>query len=111
MEITCNIAFSDGSYISVDGFDKIYFYNEIPLVETTYTGYSLQKDKDVYYRALNDLATHAFIGIKRNDNDNRLDYAGKAYAFKNYYPEQNDIIEENEILFLQTNTITTIVVH
>lgn len=43
MKVACSICFTDGSYIVVDGFDELLFLNEIPYVDASFTGYSLQK--------------------------------------------------------------------
>lgn len=111
MDIACNIGFTDGTHLALDGYDIITFFNEVPEVEEYYTGYNLQQKEDVYYRVLNNLKTYPFVGIKRKDNSDRLEFAGKVYAFKNYYNDGEDIIEENDTLYLQTSAITTIAVY
>lgn len=111
MDIACNIGFTDGTHLALDGFDRIFFYTEIPNYELEYTAYSLQKDPLNYYGALNALVDYNFIGIKRNDNADEIEFAGKEYAFKNYHNGGKNIIEKNDILYLQTSSITTIAVY
>lgn len=111
MDIACNIGFTDGTHLPLDGYDKIKFYNEVPELEEYYTGYNLQQKEDVYYRVLNNLRTYPFVGIKREYNSDRLEFAGKVYAFKNYHNDGEVIIEENDTLYLQTSAITTIAVY
>lgn len=101
MEIVLNICISDGSEILVDGFDEISFYNEVPNSEIEHSGYSWEKD--YYYELLNALSTYNFIGIKRNDNKDVLDYRDHSFAFR------NEQFRKNETLYLNTSTITTII--
>lgn len=111
MDITCNIGFTDGTHIALDGFDIITFLNEIPYAEKTYTGYDLQRDEDLYFEVLNNLKTYHFVGIKRKDNNDRLEFAGKVYAYKNYHNGGKDIIEENDTLYIQSSAVSTFAVH
>ena len=78
MEIVLNICISDGSEILVDGFDEISFYNEVPNSEIEHSGYSWEKD--YYYELLNALSTYNFIGIKRNDDKDVLDYKDHSFV-------------------------------
>lgn len=111
MDIACNIGFTDGTHLALDGWDKILFLNEVPYVEVSFDGYDLQKDEHVYYQALNNLKAYPFVGIKRKDNNDRIEFAGKLYAFKNHHNGGKNIIEENDTLYLQTSAITTIAVY
>ncbi|WP_107897952.1 hypothetical protein [Lysinibacillus mangiferihumi] len=101
MDMVLKICISDGSEIIVDGFDDISFYNEIPNIEVTHSGYSWQKD--YYYELLNNLSRFKFIAIERHDSNHRMEYKNHTFAFK------NDNFEGNKPLFLQTSCITTVV--
>lgn len=101
MDMVLNICISDGSEIIVDGFDKISFYNEIPVPEVTHSGYSWQKD--FYNDLLNNLCKYRFISITRNDIDDELKYRNHSFAFR------NKTITKNKPLILRTSVITTII--
>lgn len=45
MDHACNIGFTDGTHLALDGYDEIFFYNEIPNIELEYTAYSLQREQ------------------------------------------------------------------
>ncbi|MCM3071117.1 hypothetical protein M3559_00430 [Staphylococcus equorum] len=107
MEITCSICFTDGSYIVVDKFDEILFLNQIPYVEASFKGYSLQKDEFTYYKALNNLSKYSFIGINRNDNKDEIEFGGKKFVYNDYHKS----IDKNEILYIQTSAVSTIAVY
>lgn len=101
MDMVLKICVSDGTDIIVDGFDEISFYNELPVAETTYGGYSWQRD---YYNDLmNNLCKFNFIGISRKDDNDELKYRGHSFAFRNKH------FNKNETLILMTNCITTII--
>jgi hypothetical protein len=101
MDMVLEICVSDGSGIIIDGFDEISFYNDLPNVEITHSGYSWQRD--FYYELLNNLSKYKFIGVNRKDPNDELKYRNYSYAFKNSH------FEGNRPLLLQTNCITTIV--
>ncbi|MDQ0268922.1 hypothetical protein [Cytobacillus purgationiresistens] len=101
MDMVLNICISDGLEIIVDGFDDISFYNEIPNIEVTHSGYSWQKD--YYNELMNNLTRYKFIGIERNDSSHKMEYRTHSFAFK------NTNFEGNKPLILQTNCITTII--
>lgn len=111
MDIACNIGFTSGEHLALDGWDEILFLNEVPYVEVSFVGYDLQKDEHVYYEALNNLAKYKFIGIRRKYPSDKLDFAGKVYAFEHYYNEGKDVDQRNEYLYIQTSAISTIAVH
>lgn len=111
MEIVASLCFTDGSYITLDGFDEILFLNQIPYVDTAYSGYSLQKEKFTYYKALNNLNKYSFIGINRDDNENEIKFGGKKLVYSNHYDEINKTIENHEILYIKTTAISTIIVY
>lgn len=100
MDMVLKICISDGSEVIVDGFDDIAFYNEVPNIEVTHSGYTWQKD--YYYDLLNNLAKYKFISIERHDSNDRLEYRKQSFAFKTNH------FEGNKPLFLQTSCITTI---
>ena len=56
-----------------------------------FNGYDLQNDEHVYYEALNNLAKYNFVGIRRKDPSDKIDFAGKIYAFEHYYNEGKDL--------------------
>lgn len=95
------ICISDGESVIVDGFDKITFYNELPIPEVVKSGYSWRKDS--FFDLLNGLAKYRFIEIKRHDNKDNLEYQNHSFAFK------NENFKENNPLILQTSCITTII--
>jgi len=101
MDMVLNICISDGSDIVVDGFDKIAFYNIIPNIEVTRSGYSWRKD--YYEELLSNLAKYKFISIERHDSNHGLEYRKHSFAFKNSH------FEGNKPLILQTCCITTII--
>lgn len=111
MDVACNIGFTSGEHLVLDGWDEISFLNEVPYIEATYDGYDLQKDELVYYEVLNKLKEHNFVGIRRKDPSDKLDFAGKVYAFEHYYNEGKDVNQRNEYLYVQTSAISTIAVH
>lgn len=111
MDHACNIGFTDGTYLALDGFDKIFFYNEIPNYELEYTMYSLQREQLNYIGALNALAQFKFIGIKRHDSADELEFAGKKYVYEHYYNNINQVDKSNEILYVKTSAISTIAVY
>lgn len=111
MDITCNIAFTDGTYITLDGYDEIYFYEILPYIRLTYRGYDLQNNQEVYYDVLNNLQNYPFIGIKRADSSDEMDFAGKKYAYKHYHSSTKNYDERNETLYVQTSAISTIAVY
>ncbi|WP_301420237.1 hypothetical protein [Mammaliicoccus lentus] len=111
MDHTCNIGFNDGTYLALDGWDEISFYNNVPNIEKTYSGYDLQREQVVYYEALNNLNEYNFIGIRRKHPSDELEFAGKKFAFEHYYNEGKDVDQLNETLYLQTSAITTIAVY
>ncbi|WP_210129015.1 MULTISPECIES: hypothetical protein [unclassified Staphylococcus] len=111
MDVTCNIGFTDGTHLSLDGWDEILFIKEVPYVDASYTGYNLQNDEDSYYQAMNNLTEYPFIGIKRHDNSDELDFAGKKYVFSNHQPTIDKTFENNDILYVQSSAISTIAVY
>lgn len=111
MDHAGNIGFTDGTYLALDGFDKIFFYNEIPNYELEYTMYSLQREQLNYIGALNALAQFKFIGIKRHDSADELEFAGKKYVYEHYYNNINQVDKSNEILYVKTSAISTIAVY
>lgn len=111
MDHVCTIGFNDGSRLVIDGYDEIFFIKEVPYVDISFTGYDLQNDEYKYYLALNNLANHPYIGIKRHDNKHELEFAGKKYVYSNFAHSLNKSIENNEILYVQTSSVSTIVVY
>ncbi|WP_432717660.1 hypothetical protein AAA448_04530 [Staphylococcus equorum] len=111
MKVACSICFTDGSYIVVDGFDELLFLNEIPYVDASFTGYSLQKDEFTYYKALNNLTKYCFIGINRNDKKDEIEFGGKKFVYSNYHESIGKIIDKHEILYIQTSAVSTIAVY
>lgn len=111
MEVSSSICFTDGSYIVVDGFDELLFLNEIPYVDASFTGYSLQKDEFTYYKALNNLTKYSFIGINRNDKKDEIEFGGKKFVYSNYYESIDKTIDNHEILYIQTSAVSTIAVY
>lgn len=101
MDMVLNICISDGSETIVDGFDKISFYNELPIPEVTHSGYSWQRD--FYNDLLNNTYKYKFISITRNDVNDELKYRDHSFAFR------NKAITKNEPLILKTSSITTII--
>lgn len=101
MDMVLNICISDGSEIIVDGFDKISFYTTLPEADITQSGYSWRNNH--YNELLNNLTKYNFIGVKRHDNKDTLEYRNHSYAYKNTH------FEDNEPLILRTNCITTII--
>lgn len=108
MDVVCNIALVDGTIITLDGFDKIHFYNEIPEPSVTYSAYDFDREKYNYYNAMNDLSKYPFVGIERKDNSDELVFANKSYAYNNYHKNADITLEANEVLYLQSSSVTTI---
>ncbi|KRN62743.1 hypothetical protein [Carnobacterium maltaromaticum] len=100
MEIVLSICVSDGSNIEVDGFDELYFSNELPQSEISRNAYSW--GNDYYFDLLNGLAKYSFISVKRHDPIDRLEYHDHVYAFL------NEKFEQNQPIHLKTSAITTI---
>lgn len=101
MDMVLNVCVSDGSEIIVDGFDKISFYNELPIAEVTHSGYSWQRN--FYNDLLNNLCKFNFISVTRNDVNDELKYRDHSLAFR------NKATTKNEPLILMTSSITTII--
>ncbi|UNP84976.1 hypothetical protein MNZ23_06880 [Staphylococcus equorum] len=111
MDVACNIVFTSGESLTLDGWDEISFLDEVPYIKKTYDGYDLQNDEVVYYEVLNNLTEHKFVGIKRKDPSDEMDFGGKIYAFEQYRNEGKDIEQRNEYLYVQTSAICTIAVN
>lgn len=101
MDMVLNICISDGSEIIIDGFDTISFYNELPDVSVSYSGYSWRND--FYNDLMNNLCKFNFIGITRKSPSDILEYREHSFAF------QNQNFTKNETLILRTNCISTII--
>lgn len=101
MDMVLQVCISDGSEIIIDGFDKISFYNELPSVEVTQSGYSWQRDS--YDDLLNNLSKYNFMEVSRHDNNDELKYRDYSFAFKNQH------FSKNKPLILTTSSITTII--
>ncbi|MBE7354948.1 hypothetical protein INS17_00190 [Staphylococcus haemolyticus] len=111
MDHVLNIGLNSGDYIALDGFDEISFYNEIPNEEWSCSGYEIQRKEMAYYNALNGLAEYNFIGIKREDTNNDLQFLEKPYVYEHYYKNIDKTDSKNEILYLKTSSISTIAVY
>ncbi|MGW6384549.1 hypothetical protein [Peribacillus butanolivorans] len=101
MDMVLKVCISDGSEIIVDGFDEISFYNELPNIDVSHSGYSWQRES--YNELLNNLIIYNFISIKRHDSKDRLEYRNHTFAFK------NSNFQGNVPLTLQTKSVTTII--
>lgn len=111
MDVACDIIFTSGESLVLDGSDEISFLDKVPYIEKTYDGYDLQNDEVVYYEVLNKLTEHKFVGIRRSDASDEMEFSGKIYAFEKYRNEGKDIEQRNEYLYVQTSAISTIAVH
>lgn len=111
MDVACDIVFTSGESITLDGSDEISFLDNVPYIVKTYDGYDLQNDEVVYYEVLNNLIEHNFVGIRRSDASDEMEFSGKIYAFKKYRNERKDNEQRNEYLYIQTSAISTIAVY
>ena len=113
MDHAGNLGLNDGSYITLDGFDKLYFYNEVPEVETSFTIYDLQRNEMSYYNAINCLAKYNFVGVEREytNDESELEIAGKKYVYANYYKSIDKTELHSEVVHLQTSAVSTIAIY
>ncbi|BDV07469.1 TPA: hypothetical protein RQT95_000298 [Staphylococcus aureus] len=113
MDHAGNLGLNDGSYITLDGYDKLHFYNDIPNEEISFTTYELQRNERSYHSAINCLAKYNFVGIERKytNAESELEIAGKKYVYENHYNNIGETDSHNEIAFLQTLSVSTISVY
>ncbi|NHM92084.1 MULTISPECIES: hypothetical protein [Staphylococcus] len=113
MDHAGNLGLNDGSYITLDGCDKLHFYNEIPNEEISFSTYELQKDEMIYHHAINCLAQYNFVGVERNftNAESELEIAGKKYVYEHYYENIDKVDSHNEIAYLQTLAVSTISIY